>query len=98
MESPEAESENYGHESPLLHNLYLGIFGSYAWLYKKVLNSLTAKGRSDFLLEICPSVLKQKLLEGRGWKKTQLPTYLTLQSVDNIVNQCTTFVSGEDVD
>lgn len=30
MENPEVESENYGHEFPLLHNPYLGVFNSYA--------------------------------------------------------------------
>lgn len=78
MENPEVESENYGHEFPLLHNPYLGVFNSYAWLYMKMLNSLTAEGYNDFLQEIGLSVFEQMLLEGKGWKKMQLPTYLTL--------------------
>lgn len=81
MENPEVESKSYGHKFPLLHNSCLGFFNSYAWLYMKMLNNLTAKECNDFLQEIGLSVFEQMLLEGKGWKKMQLPTYLTFTEV-----------------
>lgn len=78
VENPEVETENYGHEFPLSHDPYLGVFNSYAWLYMKILNSLIAERCNDFLWEICFPVFEQMLLEGKGWKKMQLPMYLTL--------------------
>lgn len=69
VENPEVESENYGHEFPLLHNPYLGVFNSYAWSYMKMLNSLTAEGCNDFLQEIPLSVVEK----GKGDKRCSCP-------------------------
>lgn len=88
MENPEVESENYGHEFPLLHNPYLGAFNCYAWFYMKMFNSLTAEEYNDYLQEICLSVFEEMLLlRKKGEQRCSSPYTSLYWSEDIIVNQ-----------